>query len=383
MSARVKFAVGAAAGLLALAAMFGFSIRSYQVDREMAAQANAELEPDTAVTMINQPLDPLSLPLVSEPFQVGIGDQGDQLQIINAAYSEPINPLEIDTLDFNDVRDVQIDGNEILLATAGGIVKFFPADSSYVLYSFPQGLENYDCYAVLQIDELIYVGTGGGVYCIDEIGQPARIWEEIDDLVTTLDNYGEQFLVGSKKRGLFSVEDDIVENILPDKSIVAVTRNPFGLWVATRDSGLFCHDGERWRRRYLRADTASFTEVNCLESAFQRVWLGTPKGVYVYDGGRWELVNAEDNLYDENVTSIARGRNFIYFGTAASGLFSYFNGTLCPLDWSEGLAVTTLAVSTGRYLVGTQKEGATFKTPRRRLHIQSLFDQVGELAVSF
>jgi ligand-binding sensor domain-containing protein len=377
MSSKVKFALGALAALLALAAMFGFSIRSYS-----DVEASPEVEPAGEFVIEAAPEIQVGESVQTEllPLEVDPADIVEEILGTKGAFSEAVDPLELDSLDFDAVRDVQIVGNQLLLATAGGVVKFFPGDTSFVIHSFPQGLTDYDCHAVLQAGNEIYVGTNSGVFRIDELGVAEAIWPRITERVNRIAHVDDHFLVGTVY-GLYRVTDGGVECLLAEKCVIDLTENRFGLWAATAEDGVLHFDGEGWRLRWLRGDTTAFAEVNCFESAFQRLWVGTPKGVYVFDGGSWELIGEDDNLYAPNVLSIARGRNFIYFGTT-NGVFSYYDGSLCPLDWSEGLEVASLAVSHGRYLVGTPAAGATFRTPQRQLNIQSLFDQAERLALN-
>lgn len=374
MKSRIRFAIGVLASLLAVALIFGLSIRSVSDQHTATEPLNLThvevVPPDTAEQWV---ADPVVDDLLAE-----MSDQGETF---NAGYSELVDPVQLDELDFDDVRDVQIDGNQLLLATAGGLIEYFPADSSFAVYSFPQGIEDYDCRAVLRHEGITLIGTSAGLYCIDQLGDVGRVWEEIADTVTTLDIFDDKVFVGTASCGLYTVMDDIVENILPDKSIVAVSDDYYGLWVVTREDGLLFDDGEGWRSRFLLADTTAFAQASTLESAFQRLWVGTPKGVYIYDGGGWELLAVGDGEVGTEITSIARGKGFIYFGTATSGVYSYYayDGSLLPLPFGEHLEVTSLAVSAGRYLVGTE-DGAIFKTPQRELHIHDLFNQRGDLA---
>ena len=133
----------------------------------------------------------------------------------------------------------------------------------------------------------------------------------------------------------------------------------------------------------MKADSTALAEVNCLETGQGRLWGGTPHGVRVFDGGAWDLIDTTDFLFDQNVTAIERGKKFVYFGTANSGLFAYYDGALSPLDWSENLRVTSLDIDNGRYLVGLQGEGAVLKTAEAQIDIPALLQQLSGLAVVF
>lgn len=361
MKSKIRFAAAALAAIVALALIFGLSIRSVS-------------EPQTDITVSDEQLVPLADDSYGLPQEQSPLDFGDQ-PAATAGFSEAVAAVELEELDFNSVRDVQIVGNELLLATAGGLVSYLPADSSFSVYSFPQGIADYDCYALLEHDQVVLLGTSGGVYCVDSYGDVARLWQEIDDTVTTIEHVNDRYLVGTARCGLFEITDDLIEAILPDKGIIAVTENEFGLWAATREDGLLSFDGEKWRKRFLLADTTAFAQTTSLESAYQRLWVGTERGLYRFDGGNWELLPVGDEGYSNNVTGLARGRGFIYIGTEGAGVWAYyvFDGSLEPLSWSEHLDVTALDYSAGRFLVGTDTEGAVFQTPRRRLDIHDIF----------
>lgn len=376
MKSRIRFAIGAMLSLVIVALIFGLSIKRVAT---VSPQSETE-QPELAAVSVDSQVVPVKQ-VADEDLLANLGDQPETFK---ANYSEVVDSLTMEQLDFDDVRDVQIAGNQLLLATAGGLVEYSPADSSFVIYSFPQGIADYDCRAVLRDHDITLVGTSAGVYCIDQHGDVGRIWEDITDTVNTINSFDDHFFVGTEHCGLYEIKDDVPENILPDKTILAFSDDQYGLWAVTRQDGLLFADGEGWYKRFLIADTTAFAEATCLESVFGRLWVGTPAGVYVYDGGTWELLTVGDEEVGGNITSIARGKGFIYFGTATSGVYSYyaFDGSLMPLPWSEKLDVTSVDFSAGRFLVGTDN-GAVFKTPRRELHIHDLFNQKGDLASAF
>jgi hypothetical protein len=362
MFSKIRFATGLIMMVVMTAAMFGLSLKSRNVSNDksldnLAPSVSSEVVMSTAIAKERFNYGPDTNP-VSEDQRY---DDDLYVALVSGAISDSQDLAALDSLDFHTVRDVKIDGNRVLLATAGGVIEFYPEDSSFLLYSNGQGLTDHDCYALTVDDGEIYVGTSNGVYYIDECGEVTPIWSEIADTVTVIKSIDSRFYVGTKSCGLFVSNWDTIDQILPAKSVIDVAKNAFGLWVLTADAGLLNYQGDGWKRRYLKNDSTALAAANCLNTAFQRPWLGTQRGAYFFNGGIWTLVDSTKGLFDQNVTAIAMGKTFAYFGTAKGGVFSYYDGALSPLDWSEGLEVAALDVQNGAYLVGLQRGGAIFK----------------------
>lgn len=359
---KLKFATGLIVMVVMTAAMFGLSLKSRNVSDDksldnLAPSVSSEVVMSTVVAKERFNYGPDTNPISEERGY----DDDLHAALASGAISDSQDLAALDSFDFGTVRDVKIDGNRVLLATAGGVIEFCPEDSSFLLYSDRQGLTDHDCYSLTVDDGEIYVGTNNGVYYIDECGEVTPIWREIADTVTVIESYDSRFYVGTRSSGLFVSNWDTIDQILPAKSVVDVAKNAFGLWVLTADAGLLNYQGDGWKRRYLKSDSTALAAANCLNTAFQQPWLGTQRGAYFFNGGIWTLIDSTKGLFDQNVTAIVKGKTFAYLGTAKGGVFSYYDGALSPLDWSEGLEVAALDVQNGAYLVGLQKGGAIFK----------------------
>lgn len=369
---KLKFAAGLAVAVTAFGLIIGLSLKprpatetskvpdlSANVERISEASSDIEFGPDT---------NPIP--------EVGPSPELDRNRIyLDGANNSREDLALLDSLDFADVRDVEIDFDRALLATAGGVLEFFTGDSSFAIYSYPQELHNYDSYAVLSVNDDILVGTAAGVYLIDALGIVQPIWNEIADTITVLENVEGCIYVGTRNLGLFEVNGNIVTHLLAGKNIVAVAEDENALWCATAEDGLLYSDGDGWHKRHLLSDAHAFDTVTALESAFGKLWVGTHDGLFIYNGDNWKRIDTTEYLFDEGVTALAAGRSYMYIGTAQEGVFAYYNGWLSPLDWSDNLPVRSLDVYDGRYLVGLDKGGAILNSRKGAVDILPLVRQ--------
>lgn len=369
---KLKFAAGLAIAVTAFGLIIGLSLKPRLAVEtiEVPALTSNEQSVSEAVSASQElPFGPDTNPIPEvRPF-----DELDRNRIhLNGANNSHEDLALLDSLDFADVRDVEIDFDRALLATAGGVLEFFTDDSSFAVYSYPQELDNYDSYAVLSVEDNILVGTTAGVYLIDALGIVQPIWNEISDTITVLENVEGCIYVGTRNLGLFEVNGNIVTHLLAGKNIIAISEDEYALWCATAEDGLLYNDGDGWHKRQLLSDAEAFDTVTALESAFGKLWVGTPDGLFIYSGDNWQRIDTTEYLFDEGVTALAAGRSYMYIGTAHEGVFAYYNGWLSPLDWSDNLPVRSLDVYDGKYLVGLDKGGAILNSRKGAIDILPL-----------
>lgn len=109
---------------------------------------------------------------------------------------------------------------------------------------------------------------------------------------------------------------------LRGSQVFAVTIGPDGrVWVGgDGEDGIACFDGTRWRyySTVYGANPPSPDVISSLVDAQGRVWLGTDRGVTVYDGATWTTYTTDNSaLLDNRVQAIAQdstGR--IWLGTS-------------------------------------------------------------------
>lgn len=374
---KIKFASGLAFAVTVLAVVIGLSLKQRsQIDTiDLSSQSStADIENSTLATSVagSTEFGPDTNPI---PEVMPAIERNDRRALQSGATTSIEDLALLDSLNFDDVRDVEIDFDRALLATAGGVLEFFPDDSSFAVYSYPQNLVDYDCYAVVTVDDNIIVGTSTGLYAIDLFGVVEPIAAEITDTITTLENVEGCIYVGTRNSGLYVVEGNIVTQLLPNKHIIAVSDDQFALWCATAEDGLMYRDEKGWHDRHLSSNQTALDQVTALESAFGKLWVGTPNGLYIFNGDNWQHLDTSEYLFDQQVTALAAGRSYMYIGTANEGIFAYYDGWLSPLDWSDNQPIRSLDISAGKYLVGLDKGGALLNTRKGVLDILPLVRQ--------
>lgn len=385
MKKKLTFAIGSMVTVAAIVAIFALSVKTVD-DTKPSAVDQAESSPEAqAIEELGQ--------VYEESTQVVYGPDTNPIPDQTPVTEDEVEPKTdekfpagaaltlaelsvLDSLPFEKVRDVAFDYDRVLLATAGGILEFYPADSSFAVFSTPQELHHHDCYALLAIDDNVFAGTDAGVYLIEPTGLVRTVWPEITAQVTSLSEYGGSIYVGTTV-GLYEVVGETVELALTNKQVVDVTRDSFALWAATAEDGLLYRDENGWHQRTLLSDSNAFCGATSVVSAFDRTWVGTDHGLYVYNGYNWDLIDTADYLFDSHVTALAPGKSYMYIGTRSEGVFAYshLNDGIWPLDWSDDIPVQALDIDNGRYLLAVGGEGSILKTRSEAFDVVELVRQ--------
>ena len=179
---------------------------------------------------------------------------------------------------------------------------------------------------------------------------------DLDSPINVILPFGEGYLVGAND-GLYFVYDCYEDTIIKEDILVsALAEDVGGLWVGTFGDGLWRFDGERWQRRYLLRDTTIFDFVTALEYSYPFLWVGTPSGIFRYDGGSWSQLFVSDSseIYEVNCF-LPRALN-TYIGTE-QGLFVYANDTLSAVPDFENEHVIGLFKGNKDIFVATRENG--------------------------
>ncbi|UCC44633.1 MAG: hypothetical protein JSU65_01510 [Candidatus Zixiibacteriota bacterium] len=184
--------------------------------------------------------------------------------------------------------------------------------------------------------------------------------------INTLYSYGPNLMIGTTF-GLYSKTVLGFFLLVDEMDITALVADERGLWVGTGGQGLYRYDGEEFHPRYLNRDRSLFEYVNCLDFNHDHLYLGTPNGLYIFDGGRWEELTTAEGLPSDDVRSIDASRWLVSIGTP-SGTVSWFNGEFYPVDRIGEQPVEVVRAMERRIIVGTpdgalvMKSGPVVKT---------------------
>ena len=264
-------------------------------------------------------------------------------------------------------------------------------EGSLVYACFDGGLLIYDLktgeFSVTPVDENLstfayhggerFVG-GEYLYRIDSTGL-IPLADEIPGRITALCSFGPSLMIGSTE-GLYARNILGRMSLLEGIEVSALVADGEGLWIGTAGDGLYRWDGERYRKRYLVRDSSLFDNVTALDFNHNHLYVGTPVGLYVYDGGRWQTITTEQGLPSNEITAIDAIGWVVQIGTC-DGLATYFNNEVAPVDKMGGRVITSVRKAAGRIVAGTARHGLILKIgPSVRTLVEPWQEEAEELA---
>lgn len=258
----------------------------------------------------------------------------------------------VDETGLPPVNAIYVKGSLAYAGFNGGMLIYDLKDGEFSVTPIEE-----DIRAIAEHGDAVFAG-GDELYEIDG-AELIPVPEAVPGQINTLCSYGPSLMVGSTE-GLFARNLIGLVPMLEDVDISALASAGEGLWIGTSGEGLYFFDDFDFNRRYLRRDTTLFDDVTALAYNHDHVYLGTPNGMFVYDGGRWETVDTVDGLPTSHVTSIDASGWVVYVGTTG-GLSSYFDNTVTPVDRIGDFAVTAIARSGNRIIAGTEANGIILK----------------------
>ncbi|UCD62675.1 MAG: hypothetical protein JSW34_07870 [Candidatus Zixiibacteriota bacterium] len=252
-----------------------------------------------------------------------------------------------------DVEEMLIVEPKLYAVFDGGVVVYdFEKESYDVIPAF----EKLD--AIAFHEGQVYVG-GAGFYTVgDSTLQPVDM--DFAGHIMSLYSYGYRLMVGTTS-GLYATGLFGGELLFDEISVSAMTADESGLWVGTNGDGLYRWDGEEFRKRYLLRDTCIFDVVNTLDFKHRHLYVGTPNGFHIYDGGRWETLTALDGLPADNVRTVDASEWVILLATD-EGVISYFNGDFMPVKAMEETRANALCRRGRKVIAATDGEGIVIKS---------------------
>ncbi len=209
--------------------------------------------------------------------------------------------------------------------------------------------------AICAIGNKIFIG-GDNLYTLSDGQLTNEDFDlDLDGEITAIHAVGQTIYLGTTS-GLYEVGLNGVRKLAEKIHVSVLDSDPFGLWVGTAGDGLFYRSGENFNRRFLRRDTTLFDNVTALQYAHNHLYLGTNKGLFVYDGGRWQTFDLADGLPSERITAINADEWVIKIGTEC-GAVTFFENQFKLIKNLEGLAVSRFIQSERALITGTINSG--------------------------
>ncbi|MCK4656448.1 MAG: hypothetical protein KAT85_05430, partial [candidate division Zixibacteria bacterium] len=261
------------------------------------------------------------------------------------------------SVDYSHVNCTAVMDGKAVAGTDGGVFIYDPVDSSVELVSVHKGLTDHHVLSILPVGDSLFIGTRTGLYLRDEYGLVSPVVPGLVAEITALASTGSEIYLGTTESGLVRVAGDEVSVMMDKGNITAIQFGCGLMWAASDGEGLFYFDGVKWRQRYLVPDSTAFDHVSSLGCKFNRLYVGTPEGMYVYDGGSWDLYDSDDGLLVCDVTSISFMEWKILAGTRDWGYYEIFEEWVTPIAWSEALKVTSISSDKNLVVVGTPDTG--------------------------
>ncbi|MCD6162776.1 MAG: hypothetical protein J7K40_10235 [candidate division Zixibacteria bacterium] len=196
-------------------------------------------------------------------------------------------------------------------------------------------------------DKLLIVGDDYcEIYSEHDIGAPVNV----------ILKFGEGYLIGANN-GIHYFNEEGVDTLLKAEALTtALAEDVGGLWMGTFGDGLWRYDGERWQRRYLHRDNTLFDFVNALSYNYPYLWVGTPSGIFRFNGGSWNQLFVSDSSEVYEVNCFLPMFLRTYIGTE-QGLFVFANDSLNAVPEFESEQVIGLFKEGKDILIATRDNG--------------------------
>lgn len=135
---------------------------------------------------------------------------------------------------------------------------------------------------------------------------------------------------------------ELVELKIPFKiairdSITSLALDASGrLWVGT-NKGLWRYDGSSWNIYSILDGLPSNTITAIAVGPGNKVAVGTDKGIGLFTDGEWSSYGIEDQLTDTIITSITFGENDVLYAGTVQGLVKISDSSITVFDTTDGL----------------------------------------------
>lgn len=182
---------------------------------------------------------------------------------------------------------------------------------------------------------------------------------DLDGIITALSPYEAGLLIGTSD-GLFLMEGEKLRQLASSVYVTALAVDPHGLWVGTAGQGLYFWNGETFQQRYLKRDTTLFDNVVALDYGHDHLYLGTDKGLFIYDGGSWKQFTTGDGLPSDLITAIDASDWSVMIGTE-NGAVKLHDGLFAPITQFDGVIINRFMRYHKGLLTATAGNGLVLK----------------------
>lgn len=275
-------------------------------------------------------------------------------------------------LDVNEPNEVTVNADDldIVGTTVRDIIVkdhliYALIDSGIIIHNLSSGENrnipvNRPVGAMTDLGEKIVLG-GDNLYTLDgDILSDNDYKLDLAGSVTVLHRQDMRLYIGTTE-GLYELGTDGIRELASDIYVSAITNDDAGVWVGTAGQGLYRWDGVSFRKRYLQRDSTLFDHVTALAYNRNHLYLGTDRGFFVHDGGRWQPYDLADGLPSETITTINADDWVIKVGTTR-GAVTFFNNEFKPIQKFAGLAVYRFVARDNKLLAATAQSGLVMKS---------------------
>jgi hypothetical protein len=275
------------------------------------------------------------------------------------------SPQFYDMVFKDDIVYATIDDGILTYNIVDGSIYIIPAESPVT--------------AMVDLGDKILVG-GKNLYKIDEYELSDEDFQlNLSGTITALCKHGLSLMIGTTD-GFYVLDPSGIRELASNIHVSAIVSDGLGIWVGTAGEGLYRWSGVSFKKRYLQRDSTLFDNVTALDYNRNHLYLGTDKGLFVHDGGRWTPFGLADGLPSETITAINADEWVVKVGTSR-GPVTFFNNEFKLISKLEGMVITRFIKDENKLLAATTNAGLVMKSGGL---VTTLFDgetETGEIAL--
>ncbi|MBK6764883.1 MAG: hypothetical protein IPG71_00865 [bacterium] len=240
--------------------------------------------------------------------------------------------------DDSQIRSTQIEdlafaGEQVWLATADGLLSYFPRKKLWKRYDVQDNLQAQQITALASQGNRLWIGTVDGLSVMQvDVGSITQIPADGFALSGVRDiALLDSFLYVGTEGGLTQVNSRTHEVTrlpldpgLVNTAVLGLSAYGHDLWLVTAQ-GLMRWAGSGETTSWLAAVHMKSALPTCVEASDPYVWVGTETGFWRFDPERntWDSYSRKDGLVDDHVHVIREDRGDLWLGTAG-GLTRYY-----------------------------------------------------------